>query len=125
MMQSARADKWLWATRFFRTRSLAANACELGKVVRGGHPVKPATGLKPGDVVELPFPDGPGCRVIRVESLIELRVGAPIAQACYHDLTEAAAVEANRLALQERRDAGGRPTKKERRQIGRIRGFWD
>lgn len=124
-MESARADKWLWATRFFKTRSLAAKTCDLGKVERAGHLVKPATGLKIGDVMEIPFPDGPGVRTIRVKSLIELRVGAPLAQACYEELTDPAIHEANRTALQERRDAGGRPTKKERRQIGKIRGFWD
>lgn len=87
--------------------------------------MKPATGLREGDVIELPFPDGPGSRTIRVKSLIELRVGAPLAQGCYEELTEAAVFEMNRQALQERRKAGGRPTKKERRQIGRIRGFWE
>jgi ribosome-associated heat shock protein Hsp15 len=124
-MDSARADKWLWATRLFKTRSEAANACELEKIRRAGHLVKPATGLRPGDVIELPFPDGPGQRVIRVLSLIEKRVGAPLAQACYEELTAPSVVTANRQALLDRRAAGGRPTKKERRQIGRIRGFWE
>lgn len=124
-MESARADKWLWATRFFKTRSQAAKSCELGKVKRAGFLVKPATGLRPEDVIEVPFHDGPGERTIRVKGLIEQRVGAPLAQACYEDLTTPEIYEMNQRALQERRDAGGRPTKKERRQIGKIRGFWE
>ena len=125
MSDSARADKWLWATRFYKTRSLAAKSCELGKLKRGEYLLKPATPLRVDDVIEIPFPDGPGKRMIRVKSLIELRVAAPLAQACYEDLTEPAVYEANKQALAEKRDAGGRPTKKDRRQIGRIRGFWD
>src|SRR5688572_22404611 len=108
-MESARADKWLWATRFFKTRSLASKTCELQKVIRTGNPVKPATGLRVGDLIEVPFPDGPGHRLIRVKSLIELRVSAPLAQACYEELTDPAVIEMHRRTLQERRDAGGRP----------------
>jgi ribosome-associated heat shock protein Hsp15 len=125
MMESARADKWLWATRFFKTRSQAANACELGRIYRAGYLVKAATGFRRGDLIELPFPDGPGQRVIRILDLIEKRAAAPLAQACYEELTDSTVVAANKQALQDRRDAGSRPTKKERRQIGRIRGFWE
>lgn len=124
-METARADKWLWATRFFKTRSLAAKTCDLGKVARGEFLVKPATPLRVEDVITIPFPEGPGLRTIRVKSLIELRVGAPLAQACYEDLTPPEVYEALKIALQQKRDAGGRPTKKERREIGKIRGFWD
>ncbi len=124
-MESERADKWLWATRFYKTRPLAAKSCELGKVTRGEYLVKPATPLRVEDVIEMPFPDGPGRKIIRVKALIGLRVGAPLAQACYEDLTPPAVYEANRQALIDKRDAGGRPTKRDRRQIGRIRGFWD
>ena len=124
-MEGARADKWLWATRFFKTRPDAAEACELGKVKRGGHLVKPATPLRINDVIEIPFHEGPGARTMRVKSLIEKRAGAAIAQACYEDLTPAEIYDEWKLAMQRKRDAGGRPTKKERRDIGRIRGFWD
>ena len=124
-MESARADQWLWATRFYKTRSLAAKTCALEKVKRAGHVVKAATSLHVGDLLEIPFPEGPGHRTIRVTGLIILRVGAPQAQACYEDLTEPAVYEALKVALQEKKDAGGRPTKRDRREIGRIRGFWD
>ncbi len=125
-MAGIRADKWLWATRFYKTRSLAAKACVAGKVKRAGSPVKAATDLYEGDVVEIPFPEGPGVRTIRVKSLIGLRVSAPLARACYDDETPAAVHEHVKQVLAERREAGlGRPTKRDRRQIGRIRGFWD
>jgi ribosome-associated heat shock protein Hsp15 len=124
-MEGARADKWLWATRFFKTRSLAAETCSEEKVRRSGHLVKPATAFHVGDVIEIPFPEGPGVRTIKILGLIEKRVSAPLAQACYEDLTPPEVYEASKLARQQKRDAGGRPTKKERRDIGRIRGFWD
>ena len=124
-MESARADKWLWATRFFKTRVLAAETCGLEKLKRAGNVVKPSTSLRVGDVIEIPFPEGPGHRTIRVLALIEKRVSAPLAQACYEDLTPPETYEALKIALQQKKDAGDRPTKKERRKIGEIRGFWD
>lgn len=124
-MDDARADKWLWATRFFKTRSQAAKECDFGKLKRGDHPVKPSTSLRVGDVLTIPFPEGPGHRTIRVTGLIEKRVAAPLAQACYEDLTPPEIYDELKLWLQQKRDAGGRPTKRDRRQIGRIRGFWD
>ena len=124
-MEGARADKWLWATRFFKTRVLAAETCSEEKLRRGGHVVKPSTSLHVGDLIEIPFPEGPGHRTIKIKALIEKRVSAPLAQACYEDLTEPAVYEALKLALQQKKDAGNKPTKKERRKIGEIRGFWD
>jgi ribosome-associated heat shock protein Hsp15 len=124
-MTGERADKWLWATRFFKTRSLAAKSCSLEKVKRAGLVVKPATMLHEGDVVEIPFAEGPGVRTIWVKSLISLRVSAPLAQACYEDRTPPEVYEANKQALIERRAAGGKPTKRDRRIIGKIHGFWD
>lgn len=125
-MEDERADKWLWATRFYKSRSLAAKACTSGKIRRGGHLLKPAAALHVGDILEIPFPEGPGVRTILVKSLISLRVAAPLAQACYEDQTPAAVYEHVKQVLAEKREAGqGRPTKKDRRQLGRIRGFWD
>ena len=125
-MDGERADKWLWATRFYKTRSLAAKACTAGKVKRAGQLVKPATELRAGDVLEIPFPEGPGVKSIVVNSLISLRVAPPLAKACYEDETPQETYEHVKQVLAERREAGiGRPTKKDRRQIGKIRGFWD
>lgn len=126
MSETARIDKWLWATRFFKTRSAAAKACTAGRVKRAGHPLKPAADLHPGDVLEIPFPEGPGARTIVVKSLIILRVGAPLARECYEDQTPPEVFEAHKAFMDNRREAGaGRPTKRDRRLIGRIRGFWD
>jgi ribosome-associated heat shock protein Hsp15 len=126
MTESTRTDKWLWAARFCKTRSIAAEFCASGKVKRGGHPLKAATTLRPGDVLQIPFPEGPGVRTITVISVIQLRVGAPEAQACYQDLTNPEVHESLKLWLAAKHEAAnGRPTKKDRRKIDKIHGFWD
>jgi ribosome-associated heat shock protein Hsp15 len=126
MPDSARTDKWLWAARFCKTRGLAAELCASGKVKRSGHSLKAASTLHSGDVVEIPFPEGPGVRTVAVISVIQLRVGAPEAQACYQDLTKQGVYEALKLWQAAKREASrGRPTKKDRREIDKIHGFWD
>ena len=126
MSESVRADKWLWATRFFKTRALAAEACMTGKVKRNGHPLKPASPIQPGDLLEVPFVEGPGVRQISVLDVIVKRVGAPEAQACYKDLTLSAVYEALRVwQIAKQEAAKGRPTKRDRREIDKIHGFWD
>jgi ribosome-associated heat shock protein Hsp15 len=126
MLESVRADKWLWAVRLCKTRGAAAEWCAAGKVKRAGHPLKAAATVRPGDVLELPFVDGPGVRTFEVKEVIGLRVGAPAAQACYEDLTKPAVYESLKLWLAAKRDvAKGRPTKKNRREIDKIHGFWD
>jgi ribosome-associated heat shock protein Hsp15 len=126
MPDTARTDKWLWAVRFFKTRGLAAEMCAAGKVKRRGQALKASSTLHAGDVLELPFPDGPGTRVVTVTELIEQRVGAPEARACYEEST-AAEVMAAREEWQQARKEGlrGRPTKKNRRLIERHRGFFE
>ncbi len=126
MLESIRIDKWLWATRFFKTRALAADVCNDGKVKRNGHVLKPASLVRPGDLLEIPFPEGPGAREISVLVIIEKRPGAPAAQACYQDLTPPETYETLRLWLKNKQEAGkGRPTKRDRREIDKIHGFWD
>jgi ribosome-associated heat shock protein Hsp15 len=126
MSESVRADKWLWATRFFKTRGLAAEACFTGKVKRNGHPLKPASPIQPGDLLEVPFVEGPGARQISVIDVIAKRVGAPEAQACYEDRTRPEIYETLRLwQLAKHEAAKGRPTKRDRREIDKIHGFWD
>jgi ribosome-associated heat shock protein Hsp15 len=123
---SARTDKWLWAVRFFKTRGLAAEMCAAGKVKRAGHLLKAASALHPGDVLEIPFPDGPGTRTVEVLALIEKRVGAPEARACYEERTDPEIFEAQRAwHLARNEGLRGRPTKKDRRQMNRIRGFFE
>ena len=126
MSESSRADKWLWATRFFKTRSLAADVCADGKVKRNGHPMKPSSPVHAGDLLEIPFLEGPGVRRISVKALIEKRVGAPAAQACYEDLTKPEVYDELKLWLTAKQEAAkGRPTKRNRREIDKIHGFWD
>ncbi len=126
MSDSVRADKWLWATRFFKTRGIAAEKCADGKVRRNGHLLKPSSTVQSGDLLEIPFPEGPGIRRVSVKDVIVKRVAAPIAQACYDDLTTPAVHEAQREWHLARQEAPkGRPTKKNRREIDRIHGFWD
>lgn len=126
MSESVRADQWLWATRFFKTRKLAADVCATGKVKRNGHPLKPASPVQPGDLLGIPFIEGPGVRRISVRDVIIKRVGAPEAQACYEDLTSPGVYEALKLWQIARQEAAkGRPTKRDRRELDKIHGFWD
>ena len=126
MSESVRADKWLWATRFCKTRGHAAEACATGKVKRNGHPLKPASAVQAGDLLEIPFAEGPGVRSISVIAVIDKRVGAPEAQACYEDLTKPEIYEALKLWHAAKHEAAkGRPTKRDRREMDKIHGFWD
>jgi ribosome-associated heat shock protein Hsp15 len=118
-----RLDKWLWAARFFKTRSLAQQAIERGRVSVNGVEAKPSRELRPGDRVVLREP--PYARVLDVRAVAEQRRGAPEAQALYEETAESRA-ERERL-LQQRRDEPaqareqGRPTKRDRRDLAQ----WD
>ena len=121
----ARIDKWLWAARFFKTRSQAARACELGRVDSQGQPVKPAREVKVGDSLQIRTPGGDF--EIEVLALSELRGPASVAQTLYRE-TEAG--RERRLKLAEERRANraytpapvGRPSKRDRRKIFQLRG---
>jgi ribosome-associated heat shock protein Hsp15 len=126
MPDAARCDKWLWAARLFKTRGLAAEMCAAGKVKRRGRALKASSALHPGDVLEVPFPEGPGTRSITVLALVEQRLGAPEARACYEESTAPEGLSARVEWQQARRDGlRGRPTKKNRRLIERHRGFFE
>lgn len=126
MSGSIRADKWLWATRFFKTRALAGEVLGNGKVRRNGHALKRASPLHIGDILEIPFIEGPGMREIEVTGLIERRVGAPEAQACYVDHTKPEVYEALKSwQIAKAEAAKGRPTKKDRRAIDQIKAAWE
>jgi ribosome-associated heat shock protein Hsp15 len=126
MSGSTRADKWLWATRFFKTRSLAAEILGDGKVRRNGHSLKRGSSIQIGDVLEIPFIEGPGLREIVVRGVIDKRVGAPEAQACYEDRTKPEVYEAlKNWQIAKSEAAKGRPTKKDRRAIDQIREAWE
>ncbi|MBU2963406.1 RNA-binding S4 domain-containing protein [Citreicella sp. C3M06] len=112
-----RLDKWLWQARFFKTRSLAAKVIGGGLRVNGQSIAKPAFAVGPGDV--LTFAQGRDVRVIRILALGERRGPAPEAQALYADLDPPKArVPDPSLPVAE---AGGRPTKRDRRIMDRQR----
>jgi len=124
-MSGVRIDKWLWAARFFKTRSLATKACELGRVQSAGQRAKAARELHLGD--RLLVTNDTGDFEIEVLQLSEVRGPASVAQTLYRE-TEASRearlkVAAERKALHQLdRPAGGRPSKRDRRHIIQFRG---
>ncbi len=119
MLSSVRIDKWLWAVRLAKTRSLAAEACHDGHVRIGGHPVKASREIRPGDV--LVVRTDTLTRTVRVRTLLEKRVGAAAVPEFLEDLTPPEEIARAKALLADRgahREAGaGRPTKKERRLL--------
>ena len=121
--ESVRLDKWLWAARFFKTRSLAAAAAQGGKVQIGGDRAKPARPVRVGD--ELQIRRGPYEWVVTVKSLSTRRGPAKEAALLYEETEESVRNrEAARARLQAQtvpfRERGGRPTKKDRRDWERL-----
>ena len=121
-----RLDKWLWAARFFKTRSLAKAAIEGGKVHLGGQRVKVSKEISVGD--RLQIRQGWDEKVIVVETLSDQRRGAPEAQALYRETPES--IEKREAEAAARKAAGGmidrpagRPTKRQRRHIHRFKDF--
>ncbi|MCL4746412.1 MAG: RNA-binding S4 domain-containing protein [Burkholderiaceae bacterium] len=124
-----RIDKWLWAARLFRTRSLAQAALVAGRVLVAGERVKVARGVHVGELLRIRTGSGAAGveRTLRVLALSQLRGPAPVAQALYEETAEsvrARVAEVARRALhREPAEAieGGRPTKRDRRRIERMR----
>ena len=115
---SVRLDKWLWAARCFKTRSLAADACGGGKVEINGNTAKPATQVKTGDLIEARTPGGP--RVLKVLALSERRGPAKVAQTLYEDRTPEPEPRPVLPPLLRNRGMG-RPTKRDRRRMERLK----
>ncbi len=112
-----RVDSWLWAVRVFKTRSAATTACRAGHVRIGGERAKAAQTVKPGDEVRIRISGFD--RILIVCQTLRTRVGAPLAALAYEDRTP----PREPTALVAVRDRGaGRPTKRERREIDRLRG---
>ena len=115
-----RLDKWLWQARFFKTRSLAAKQISAGRVrVNGTRVSKPAFSVTPGDV--LTFAQAREIRVVRIIALGTRRGPAPEAQALYEDLTEKPDPPPIAQPAPPRFDSGGRPDKRQRRALERLR----
>ena len=118
-----RLDKWLWAARFYKTRSLASQAVEGGKVELNGNPVKPAKELRAGDEVRIRI--GELEWVVEVRALSDRRRGAPEARQLYAEREDSKArrveaAAARKARLDPFRVEAGRPTKRDRRMIVRF-----
>ncbi|MCG8579357.1 MAG: RNA-binding S4 domain-containing protein [Bacteroidales bacterium] len=123
-----RIDKYLWAVRLFKTRSIAAEACKKGKVSMNGMSVKSSRTVKPGDEIDIRIP--PITRKFKVLDVAEKRMGAKLTPGFVKDITpqdQIELLELARLASSANRDRGmGRPTKKDRRDLEKLQeGDWD
>lgn len=124
-MEKVRVDKWLWAVRIFKSRTLASDAVKSNKVKVNDELVKSSFQIQHGDTIAVKK-DGFNL-TYKVLDLIEMRVGAPIAQACYENLTPEAELKKFDTWYvaqvgKELRDKGtGRPTKRDRRDIERVK----
>ena len=119
---SIRVDKWLWAARVFKTRSLASVACDSGKVDINAEASKPARRVRAGDRVEVSLPRGRR-RILKVVAVGDRRGSAEAARALFEDLTPPEPPRARRAPPPFREPGAGRPTKRERREIERLRGY--
>lgn len=124
-MTSVRMDKWLWAARFFKTRSMAAKACELGRIQSNEQPAKASRDVRIGDMLRVT--NGGGDFQVEVLLLAETRGPASVAQTFYRE-TEASKeqrlkVAAERKAMKQFEELpAGRPSKRDRRRIIQFRG---
>ncbi|MBQ6918067.1 MAG: RNA-binding S4 domain-containing protein [Prevotella sp.] len=118
-MEEARIDKWLWASRIFKTRSIAADACKNGRVTIGGVNVKPSRMVKVGETVSVRKP--PITYSVRILKTIEQRVGAKLLPEIYENVTapeQYELLEMTRISgFVDRARGTGRPTKKDRRSL--------
>ena len=125
MNPEVRMDKWLWAARFFKTRAMAAKACELGRISSNGQPAKSARPVRVGDLLQVK--NDSGDFQVEVLLLSDIRGPAAVAQTLYRE-TEAS--RALRLQQAEERKAmprfeplfAGKPSKRNRRALDRLRG---
>ena len=123
-MGEARIDKWMWATRIFKTRTIAAEACKKGRVTIGGSQVKAARMVRPGDVIQVK--KAPITYSFKVLQTIEKRVGAKLTPEYLENVTtpdQYELLEMSKISGFVNRARGtGRPTKKDRRE---LEGFTD
>jgi ribosome-associated heat shock protein Hsp15 len=119
-MDGVRIDKWLWAARFFKTRSLAIKACDLSRIESNGQPVKAAREVRVGDMLRVKNDSGEF--LVEVLVLSEMRGPASVAQTLYRETEESRAL---RLKVAEERKTmpyfDGKPTKRDRRDLDRLR----
>jgi ribosome-associated heat shock protein Hsp15 len=117
---SVRVDVWTWAVRLYPTRSAASAACRGGHVKVNGSGAKPAHPVRPGDTVRAMTPGGE--RIVEVTALIAKRIGASLAVQHYEDHSPPPLPREERPAAVIRERGSGRPTKRDRRHVERLRG---
>ena len=126
-MEKTRIDKWLWSVRIFKTRTIATDACKSGRVKVQSKLAKPSSLVLVGEIVEVKK-EGFHLK-FRVEQIIEKRVGAPIAEKCYTNITPAEELNkytewfVGKSQPEIREKGAGRPTKKERREIDEFKDY--
>ena len=118
-------DKWLWAARFFKTRAIAARACDMGRIKSNGHDAKPARDVQAGDMLQVK--NDSGDFQIEVLAVSEMRGPAAVAQTLYRE-TEASRELRLKLAAERKESPNfealreGRPSKRDRRDLDYLRG---
>jgi ribosome-associated heat shock protein Hsp15 len=119
-----RIDKWLWAVRVYKTRTLAADECRKGRIIVNGISVKPSHIVKPGEIILVRKP--PVIYSYKVLGILDKRVSAQVAKDYAENTTpneELAKLDVARLNVNFQRDPGaGRPTKRDRRLIDKVKG---
>ncbi|WP_329316918.1 S4 domain-containing protein [Streptomyces sp. NBC_01262] len=120
---SVRVDAWIWSVRLTKTRALAAAACRAGHVRVNGERVKPAQAVRVGDEVRL-YHAGRE-RIVVVKTVVRKRVGPPVAVECYVDNSPPPPPREEVVVVAHRDRGAGRPTKRERRDLERLRGRGD
>lgn len=118
---SVRVDSWIWSVRLTKTRSLAATACKAGHVRINGERAKPAQAVRAGDEVRLRHAGRE--RIVVVRRLVRKRVGAPVAVECYADNSPPPPPRTDPFNAGVRDRGAGRPTKRDRREMERLRGL--
>lgn len=125
-LDKVRVDKWLWSIRIFKSRTMATDACKSGRVKVNDKNAKPSTTVERGDLLSV-RKEGFNLQ-FKVIDLIQKRVGAPIAQACYENVTPEAEMMkykdwyVGKSQVESREKGAGRPTKRERRDIDQFKG---
>ncbi len=113
---TVRLDKWVWAARCYKTRSQATKGCKAGQVSLNGAKARGSAAVKPGDLVEVRLPAG--LRILRVAALADRRGSAEVAATLFEDLTPPP--EPREPPPMQRERGLGRPTKRDRRKLGRL-----
>ena len=122
-MAEERVDKWLWAMRVFKTRTIATDACKKGRVTMGGSAVKPSRTVKPGDIIDVRKP--PITYTFRVKQVTGNRLGAKLVPEYLENITPASQYELLEMTkisgFVDRRKGLGRPTKRDSREMAKFR----